>query len=110
MKVPYYKDRYNKTYSGVLAIRIHMKRIVYIPHVFDKIEMLQRHGFVVTTDMIEQVVRHPERLEPGRQGRMVAQHGVSVRHVLRVVYEELDHLIIVTTLYPGRKDRYESNV
>jgi hypothetical protein len=87
-----------------------MKRIVYIPHVFDKIEILRRHGFVVTTEMVEQVVRHPERIEPGWQGRTVAQRGVSERHVLRVVYEELEQLIIVTTLYPGRKDRYESNV
>lgn len=87
-----------------------VKRIVYIPHVFDKITELQRHGLEVTTDMIDEVVQRPEKVESGRHGRLVAQRAISERHVLRVIYEEFAQLIIVTTLYPGRRDRYEREI
>ena len=37
--------------------------------------------------------------------RVIAQIDVDERHVLRVVFEENDEILVVT-LYPGRRGRY----
>jgi hypothetical protein len=39
----------------------------------------------------------------------LAQKALDATHVLRVVYEEAGQDILVITLYPGRRTRYEKD-
>ena len=51
----------------------------------------------------------PDNIEKGYKGRLIAQKELDEDHVLRVVYEKEADKIIIITLYPGRKKRYEKD-
>jgi len=83
------------------------KKVVYGDHAKEKFRILRRHGFVVSKRQVRETVQKPEKVEEGYKGRKVAQRGITVRHVLRVVYEERPEETGVITFYPGRRSRYE---
>jgi hypothetical protein len=71
--------------------------------------MLKRHGIIIEEDFVKKAFEHPDKVERGYKERLVAQKKMSSDHVLRIVYEEyVDHILIVT-LYPGRRERYEKD-
>ncbi len=45
----------------------------------------------------------------GYKNRLIAQKGITENHVLMVVYEEANEQILVITMYPGRRSRYEKD-
>ncbi len=83
--------------------------IEFSPHSLLKIEMLKAHGIDVSKEIVEDVVRTPDRIEGGYKARLIAQKGFDDTHVLRVIYETLPDKIYVVTLYPGRRSRYEED-
>lgn len=85
-----------------------MGDIRYTRHARDKFGVLERHGFEVTRDQIEDTLLHPERVIPQPRDKFIAQKRISARHVLRVVYRMEGDTYIVITFYPGRRERYES--
>lgn len=78
-------------------------------HSLLKIEILKSHGINVLKEIVENVVRTPDRIEEGYKNRLVAQKGFDEARVLRVVYEMLPDKIYVVTVYPGRRSRYEKD-
>ena len=84
--------------------------VAYTRHARQKFEVLKRHGLEVTTAAVELTVVSPEKLEPYSEGRFIAQRGIDDRHVLRVVYREEGDTRVIITFYPGRRDRYESQL
>jgi hypothetical protein len=78
-------------------------------HSLLKIEILKSHGLEVSKEIVENVVRTPDRIEEGYKNRLVAQKGFDETRVLRVVYETLPDKIYVVTVYPGRRSRYEKD-
>ncbi|HDH11443.1 MAG TPA: DUF4258 domain-containing protein [Nitrospirae bacterium] len=58
---------------------------------------------------VEDVIKFPDKIEKGYKNRLVAQKKTSEKHVLRVVHEKEDEKILVITLYPGRRSRYEKD-
>ena len=86
-----------------------MKEVRFSEHAELKIKVLSNHGIVVTKDLILEVIRSPEGLEDGEDGKRIAQRGLDKSRVLRVVYREFDAFILIITLYPGRRSRYEKN-
>jgi len=87
-----------------------MKKIQFSQHSLDKIKILKKHGIIVNKELIKKIVLKPQQLEEGYKERFVAQGNFDKTRVLRVVYEELGKdKILVITLYPGRKKRYEKN-
>lgn len=78
-------------------------------HSLLKIEILRAHGFNLSKEMIEDVVRFPDKIEEGYKGRLVAQRGINDSHVVRVVYETKPEEIFVVTVYPGRRSRHEKD-
>lgn len=86
-----------------------MLKVQFSAHSLLKIEILRNHKVLVTTEMIEEIVRSPERVDNGYKGRRVAQGTLDETHVLRVVYEEVERTIRIVTVYPGRRARYEKN-
>lgn len=83
--------------------------IEFSPHSLSKIEILRSHGIDVSKEIVENVVRTPDRIDKGYKERLIAQKGFDDTHVLRVIYETLPDKIYVVTLYPGRRSRYEKD-
>ncbi len=83
--------------------------IEFSPHSLLKIEILRSHGMDVSKEIVENVVRTPDRIDKGYKERLIAQKGFDDTHVLRVIYETLPDKIYVVTVYPGRRSRYEKD-
>jgi hypothetical protein len=75
------------------------------PHAKEKLKRLRQSG--VTEEKVVKTVHDPEKLSPGFFGRKIAQSSLSGELMLRVVYEEMDNSILVVTMYPAKKGRYE---
>ena len=86
-----------------------MKEIRFSEHSQIKIEILANHGLTIEPEFIIDVVRSPDRLEPGEESKQIAQKQLDKTRVLRVVYREFNAFILIITLYPGRRSRYEKN-
>lgn len=78
-------------------------------HSLLKIEILKSHGVNISTEMIEDIIRVPDKIEKGYKDRLIAQKGFDGEHVLRVVYEIKAEGTFVVTVYPGRRSRYEKD-
>lgn len=83
--------------------------IEFSPHSLLKIEILRSHGINVSKEMVEDVVKTPDRIDKGYKERSVAQKGFDDTRILRVVYEVMPDKIYVITVYPGRRSRYEKD-
>lgn len=83
--------------------------IEFSTHSLLKIEILKAHGIAVTKEIVEEVVRNPDRIEESYKNRLVAQKGFDETRVLRVVYEALPEKLYIVTVYPGRRSRYEKD-
>lgn len=83
--------------------------IEHSQHLLLKIEILKAHGIDLSTEKIDDIIRFPDKIEKGYKDRLIAQKKVDDEHVLRVVYEETEGKILVVTVYPGRRSRYEKD-
>ena len=78
-------------------------------HSLLKIEILKLHGLNISKEIIEDIIRAPDKIDLGYKGRFIAQKGFDDARVLRVVYETKAEKILVVTVYPGRRSRYEKD-
>lgn len=85
-----------------------MKKIKFCSHAKLKLIILKEHGFLVTRKDAIETIKNPDKIEKGREGRLIAQRRIDEEHVLRVVYEKDNGKITVITFYPGRRNYYES--
>jgi len=83
--------------------------IEFSDHCLTKMEVLKAHGVDITTEVIAQAVRFPDKTDVGYKGRLIAQKVMDVDHVLRVVYEAFADKVRIVTVYPGRRSRYEKD-
>jgi hypothetical protein len=65
-------------------------------------------GFPVEERTVEEAIRRPEELLLGYGTRFIAQIALDERHLLRVIYEEHGEAVLIVTLYPARRSRYEN--
>jgi uncharacterized protein YutE (UPF0331/DUF86 family) len=86
-----------------------MKEIKFSEHVLLKIEILKRHGIIIKEDFIKNAIAYPDKIDHGYKDRFIVQKKLDPEHVLRIVYEEYTDYILVITLYPGRRKRYEKD-
>ena len=86
-----------------------MKEIRSSDHAKAKLDILARHSVVVSTEFIEAAVRAPDKLEINEDGKFTAQKRLNEKLVLRVVYREFAEFILLITLYPGKRSRYEKD-
>lgn len=84
-----------------------MPDITFSQHARVKLQVLSRHGFTIEEANVIEAVTEPDSVEEGYLGRKIAQKVLTETHVLRVVYEEGLQGMLVVTLYPGRRERYE---
>lgn len=84
-------------------------KIRFTDHALTKIEILKEHDVEISAQIVEDAIRHSDIIEKGYRDRLIAQKRLTDDHVLRVVYEKSDEEIIVITVYPGRRSRYEKD-
>jgi len=82
-----------------------VKRINFTPHAREKLKRLLRIG--VTEEKVIKTIEKPERLTRGYFDRKIAQSKLTGNLVLRVVYQEIDNKVLVITIYPSERRRYE---
>ncbi|NAT10248.1 DUF4258 domain-containing protein [ANME-1 cluster archaeon AG-394-G06] len=81
------------------------KKVEFTLHAEDKLKRLTRIG--VTKEKSLEIIENPEKVVSGYYGRKIAQGLLSKDLILRVVYEEREEEIMVITVYPGERRRYE---
>jgi hypothetical protein len=54
-----------------------------------------------------EILQSPERILAAYSGRKIAQGALTNDLMLRVVYEETEGGILVITMYPAERRRYE---
>lgn len=61
--------------------------IEFSQHSLLKIELLRSHGINVSKEIVEAIIRNPDKIDAGYKERLIAQKGFDDIHVLRAVYE-----------------------
>jgi len=85
-------------------------KILYTRHADFKFQVLKQHGFIITKEQIEDIIREPQKAELGRRGCLVAHKAISQTHLIRVIYRQQGDEIKVITFYPARRERFEDQV
>lgn len=86
------------------------KKIKFCGHAEDKFEILERHGFTITREQVEDSVKSPDIVTEGSKNRKVYQKTISETHLVRTICEEGEEFVEVVTFYPGRRERYENEI
>lgn len=86
-----------------------MKEIRLSQHAKLKLQVLASHGVTVPAELIADAIHFPDSIEAAEDGKLIAQKRLDESRVLRVVYREFQAFIVIITLYPGRRSRYEKN-
>ena len=81
------------------------KAITLSPHAKEKLKRLVQIG--ISEEKTIQTIQNPENLTTGYFGRKIAQSSLTEELVLRVIYEEMNNNILVITIYPAKRRRYE---
>ena len=82
-----------------------MKPVNFTQHALEKLSLLEASGFPIDRQYVIECVRRPDQALLGYSGRLIAQAVFDGEHVVRVVYED-NEVILVITVYPGRRQRY----
>ena len=64
----------------------------------------------ITKEKAIKTVKNPEKIVNGYFGRKIAQRFSSNKLVVRVVYEKKENKILIITVYPGERRRYEDKI
>lgn len=83
--------------------------IHFTRHAIEKLEVLERHGVSVTSDLVIEIIQNPELIDYSRLPLLIAQSALDATHVLRVVFKKEEGDVIIITFYPARKDTYEKS-
>ena len=81
------------------------KKVVFTLHAEEKLKRLMKIG--VTKERVLEIIEKPEKVVNGYFGRKIAQGLLSEELILRIVYEESEEEIMVVTIYPDERRRYE---
>ena len=86
-----------------------MKEIRFSNHAQLKMEVLANHGVMIASSFVIETIRSPDKLEARDENKLIAQKRLDTNSVLRVVYREFSALIVIITIYPSRRFRYEKD-
>ena len=82
------------------------KPVRFIDHAIYRLGLANAQGFNLSPEAVIELVYQPDSIVPGDRGRYIIQSALDDIYMLRVVVEE-DGDIVIITLYPARRDRYE---
>ncbi len=81
-------------------------RFHFTKHAQEKILRVRQAGFLVTQLVVKQAVSKPMKVEDRLDGTHIAMTVLNSNHVLRVVYRIDGDIMVIITLYPGRRKAY----
>lgn len=84
------------------------KEIRWSDHAQFKLKLLAERGLVLTIDQVNAIVKQSDRLIQ-ETDKSIVQSSINETLVLRVVYREFEAFVLIITLYPGRRSRYEKD-
>ena len=82
--------------------------IRFTPHAEQKLLRLAKVG--ITKEKVIEAIKNPDKRVDGYWGRKIAQSSLTDELVLRVIHEEINNEILVITIYPGERSRYEDEI
>ena len=86
-------------------------KIVYTKHALDKFAILKRLGWNITKAKIRETIKSPKWRGTSRYGQETAMSLVDENHIIRVVFDREDDIIIkVITFHIARRGTYESTL
>ncbi|MGK7894543.1 MAG: DUF4258 domain-containing protein [Xenococcus sp. (in: cyanobacteria)] len=85
------------------------KDIRFSDHSQLKLEVLKNHGLFISSKFVRETINSPDKLEIKENNKRIAQKRFNENLVIRIVYREFSTFILIITLYPGKKSRYEKN-
>ncbi len=83
-------------------------KIRFTSHAKEKLLRLAKIG--ITKEKVIKTVKNPEKIVNGYFGCKIAQRFLSNKLVVRVVYEKKENEILIITVYPGERRRYENKI
>ncbi len=86
-----------------------LTEIEFSLHSLLKIKILRSHNFNLSKEIVEDIIGFPDKIDVDYQDRLIAQKNLDDTHVLRVVYEKKPEKLLIITVYPGRRSRYEKD-
>jgi hypothetical protein len=78
----------------------------FTKHAKEKIIKTRKAGFLVTVDTVKKTVSKPLRIEDRYDGTYIVSSLLYGNHILRVVYRVDGDIIVIITLYAGRRKAY----
>ena len=76
-------------------------------HALDKLDLVAEQGFAVQIERVTELVRRPPRIYQGSNDNPIVHVPLDEEHILRVAFENSNEEIVVVTVYPSRRSRYE---
>jgi hypothetical protein len=93
--------------GGVLVIFMD-KEIRWSDHAQLKLNILKQRNIDISSDRVIGTIHSPDAIFQEDE-KKIAQTNITDRLVLRVVYREFESFILIITLYPGKRSRYEKD-
>mgnify|MGYP001566104369 CR=1 FL=1 len=78
----------------------------FTKHAKEKIIKTRNAGFLITVDTVKKTILKPIRVEDRYDGTQIASSLLNGSHILRVVYRVDGDIIVIITLYAGRRKAY----
>ena len=76
-------------------------------HALDKLDLVVEQGFSVQIERVTEFVRSPPRIYQGSNDNLIVHVPLDDEHILRVAFVNSSEEIVVVTVYPSRRSRYE---
>jgi len=68
-----------------------------------KLDLLNKHNFLITKEMILRVLEHPESVYQSKfSSYYISEGNLDATHILKVVFKKEDGVIKVITFYPTK--------
>lgn len=84
-------------------------QIVLSKHVLqDKIPLMESLGWKITPVKIKQVIKNPKWRGKTKLDQETAMGLIDEKHILRVIYDHRNGIILVITVHVARRGTYES--
>jgi hypothetical protein len=94
--------------SGISTIAIMEKEIRWSDHAKLKLNILNQSNLEISPERVIETIRSPDATF-AEDEKTIAQANLDENLILRVVYREFNAFILIITLYPGKRSRYEKD-
>ena len=84
------------------------KEIRWSDHAKLKLKILKQRSLEITPEQVIETIRSPDTTFTEDE-KTIAQTNLDENLVLRIVYREFNAFILIITLYPGKRSRYEKD-